>query len=67
MTQENTIQVQKCVKDLQRRMEKNKAMCVCNHMLFFSSLNGQEWEVVSISGTLPGEGRWGRGGGLVMQ
>ena len=37
--QENTIQVQKCIKDLQGRME-NKAMCVCSHMLFCASLSG---------------------------
>ena len=54
--QENTIQVQTCIKDLQERIE-NKATCVCSHMLFCASLSGQEWEVVSISGSAHLQGR----------
>ena len=54
--QENTIQVQTCIKDLQERVE-NKAMCVRSHMLFCASLSGQEWEVVSISGSAHLQGR----------
>ena len=32
-------------------------MCVCSHMLFCASLSGQEWEVVSISGSAHLQGR----------
>ena len=63
MIQENTIQVQTCIKDLQGRME-NKAMCVCSHMLFCASLSGSgvggglhQW-VCSPAGQTVGGHEW---------